>query len=251
MQATTRIEAGKGMSKRRVPEELAMAQLLGLAVFGEKVAARTYALMGELEPRYTDLMRKFAGMEGKHGAWFAQAARDNGWGLDRDFADRELGYLLDQVHQYHAQGDFDALAVLQGFIVECLAISTYEPFLEISSQYGGLERMLAQALADELYHVGWVTRYLSLRFFDATDAFMQLVERVNARGVDCVGGTLMNITDCLATVGLRGPDCAAAMADTYTSFLTGVGIDQKSATRSVVALFHPVMRKYRRGEKTK
>lgn len=237
--------------RRRVPEELAMSQLMGLAVFGEKVAARTYALMGELEPRYAELMRKFASMEGKHGAWFAQAARENGWNLDREFAKRELGYLVDQVHEYHAARDFDALAVLQGFIVECLAISTYEPFIDISRGYAGLEGMLRQALADERYHVSWVTRYLGLRFFDDAESFMLLAERVNARGVDCVGGTLMNITDCLTTVGLRGPDCAAAMADTYSALLTDVGTDEKSATRSVVALFHPVMRKYRHGERTK
>ncbi len=41
---------------------LAMDRLLGLAVFGEKVAARTYGLMADLEPGHGALLRKFRRM---------------------------------------------------------------------------------------------------------------------------------------------------------------------------------------------
>ena len=59
-------------------------------------------------------------MEARHGASFLAASRANGVEPDREFADGELGYLIEQVDRYAAERDFDALAVLQGFIVESL-----------------------------------------------------------------------------------------------------------------------------------
>ena len=117
-----------------INEQISMDRIMGLAVFGEKVAARTYALMADLKPEFAPLLRKFAQMEGRHGLWFAQASAENGFHPDRAFADKELGYLISQVDDHHRAGDFDALAVLQGFIVECLAISTYEPFVEVTNE---------------------------------------------------------------------------------------------------------------------
>jgi len=234
-----------------VHEQLSMDRIMGLAVFGEKVAARTYALMADLKPEYSSLLRKFARMEGQHGTWFAKASAANGFRPDRDFANKELGYLIAQVDDHHRAGDFDALAVLQGFIVECLAIATYEPFIEVARKYVGLTEVFAKALEEERYHVDWMTRYLRLRFFDRDAEFLELVERVNTQGVDCVGGTLMNITDYLTCVGLSGADCAGGMTDEYTRLLERVGINEQRATRSVVRLFVPIIRKYRRGEKTK
>jgi rubrerythrin len=246
------VESARTVGVAHEPDtQLAMDRLLGLAVFGEKVAARTYALMAELEPQHAELLRKFAGMEGRHGTWFAEAAQRNGFEPDRAFADGELGYLISQVDEHHARGDVEALAVLQGFIVECLAIATYEPFVEAARKYDGMAEVFATALAEERYHVDWVTRFLRLRFFDREAELLQLVERVNVQGVDCVGGTLMNITDHLVCAGLSGADCAGAMADEYTQLLERVGVDARAATRNVMSLFVPIIRKYRRGEKTK
>lgn len=224
---------------------------MGLAVFGEKVAARTYRAMSSLRPESGALMRKFATMEARHGTTFAAVSRDNGVEPDRDFANRELGYLLEQVEEYAAAGDFDALAVLQGFIVESLAIATYEPFLAIADRYRGAKEVFAGALADERYHVDWITRYLRLRYFDAVPELLALAERVNARGVDCVGGTMMNIARYLDTVGMSGADCAAGMMDGYAELLERVGLDQRSALRSVAGVFAPLVAKYRRGERAK
>ncbi|HWU90868.1 MAG TPA: long-chain fatty aldehyde decarbonylase [Kofleriaceae bacterium] len=228
-----------------------MERIMGLAVFGEKVAARTYALMADLRPEDAPLLRKFAQMEGRHGTWFAKASAANGFRPDRAFADKELGYLIAQVDDHHRAGDFDALAVLQGFIVECLAISTYEPFVDIARKWIGLEEVFARVLEEERYHVDWVTRYLRLRFFDRDAEFLALVERVNAQGVDCVGGTLMNITDYLNCVGLSGADCAGGMTDEYLKLLQRVGVDERRATKNVVSLFVPITRKYRQGLQTK
>ncbi len=235
---------------RHVDEQLSMDRLMGLAVFGEKVASRTYALMADLRPDDASLLRKFASMEGKHGTWFAAASAANGFHPDRAFANKELGYLIAQVDDHHRAGDFDALAVLQGFIVECLAISTYAPFVEVGRRWN-MHELFARVLDEERYHVDWVTRYLRLRFFDRDADFVALVERVNTQGVDCVGGTLMNITDYLACVGVSGADCAGAMTDEYTGLLERVGIEERRAMKSVMSLFIPLVRKYRRGEKTK
>jgi rubrerythrin len=235
---------------RHVDEQLSMDRLMGLAVFGEKVACRTYALMADLRPDDASLLRKFASMEGKHATWFAEASAANGFHPDRAFADKELGYLIAQVDDHHRAGDFDALAVLQGFIVECLAISTYAPFVEAGRRWN-MHELFARVLDEERYHVDWVTRYLRLRFFDRDADFVALVERVNTQGVDCVGGTLMNITDYLACVGVSGADCAGAMTDEYTGLLERVGIEERRAMKNVMSLFIPLVRKYRRGEKTK
>jgi rubrerythrin len=235
----------------RPAEKVAMDRVMGLAVFGEKIAARTYALMGDLRPEYRALMTEFASMEGKHGTWFHEASRRNGFEPDRAFADNELGYLVAQVDDYYSRKDFDALAVLQGFIVECLAISTYEPFIVAAKKYDGLSELFAKVLGEERYHVDWVTRYLRLAFFDRSDEFLALTERVNVQGVDCTGGTLMNITEFLEEIGMSGATCAGGMTDEYTQLLEAVGIAPKQAMRSVVGTFAPLMRKYRHGEKTK
>ena len=227
----------------------AMASLMGLAIFGEKVAARTYIAMADLRVEHGDLLRRFAAMEARHGASFLQVSRANAVQPDRDFADRELGYLIEQVERHARASDFDALAVLQGFIVESLAIATYEPFLDIADAYPGARQAFATALADERYHVDWITRYLRLRYFDAAGEFLSLTEHVNKQGVDCVGGTMMNIAGYLDVVGLSGADCAAGMIDGYAGLLENVGLDQRTALRSVTTLFAPLMVKYRRHER--
>jgi len=227
-----------------------MASLMGLAIFGEKVAARTYVAMADLRAEHGDLLRKFAAMEARHGASFLQVSRASGVEPDREFADRELGYLVEQVDRYAKTSDFDALAVLQGFIVESLAIATYEPFLGIADTYPGARQAFATALADERYHVDWITRYLRLRYFDAVDEFVGLAERVNTQGVDCVGGTMMNIARYLDVVGLSGADCAAGMLDGYAGLLEGVGLEPRTALRNVTTLFAPLMAKYRRRERS-
>jgi len=232
-------------------QTVAMSRLMGLAVFGEKVASRTYLKMGDIEPRYFDLMRKFAAMEAGHGASFLKASRANGVEPDRDFADAELGYLIDQVDAHAAAGDFDALAVVQGFIVESLAIATYDSFLGVADRYPGAREAFQTALDDEHYHVDWITRYLRLRYFDATDDLLALAERVNVQGVDCVGGSLMNIADYLDVVGMSGADCAGAMMDGYTELLENAGVETRAATRNVMSLFVPLIRKYRRGDRAK
>ena len=136
-------------SDREVASRQAMASLMGLAIFGEKVAARTYVAMADLRGEHGDLLRRFAAMEARHGASFLRVSRASAVEPDRDFADRELGYLIEQVDRYARERDFDALAVLQGFIVESLAIATYEPFLEIADAYPGASEAFATALADE------------------------------------------------------------------------------------------------------
>jgi rubrerythrin len=238
-------------SDAAAPPQEAMDALMGLAIFGERVAARTYVAMAGLRPESRDLLRKFAAMEASHGTSFAEASRANGVEPDREFANRELGYLIAQVDEYAAAGDFDALAVLQGFIVESLAIATYEPFLQIAHRYPGAEAAFATALADERYHVDWIKRYFRLRYFDAEHDLLTLAERVNRRGVDCVGGTMMNIAQYLDAVGMSGADCAAGMMDGYAELLESVGLDQRAALKNVVGLFAPLMTKYRRGERTK
>jgi len=244
-------ESAPTVTQRGAFEPHPLGALMGLAVFGERVAARTYVAMAALRPEFGTLLRKFGAMEARHGTSFAEASRANDVEPDRAFADGELGYLLAQVEEYAAAGDFDALAVLQGFIVESLAIATYEPFLGIADRYRGAKEAFAVALADERYHVDWITRYLRLRYFDAVPELLALADRVNARGVDCVGGTMMNIARHLDAIGLSGADCAAGMMDGYAELLERVGLDQRTALRNVAGVFSPLMAKYRRGERTK
>jgi fatty aldehyde decarbonylase len=232
-------------------ERVAIEKLLGLAIFGEKVAAKIYLLMAELKPEYNTLLTKFARMEAGHGGSFLAAARANGVEPDRAFADNELGYLISQVDEHFADRNFDALVVVQGFIVESLAIATYESFLPIADKFPGTRDAFSTALADENYHVDWVLRYLRLRYFDAHDEFRTLAERVNVKGIDCIGGTMMNITEYLDAIGMSGSYTAGAMMDGYTRLLETVGFPQKEATKHVVGMFMPLIRKYRRGEKTK
>ena len=227
-------------------ERLALGRLMGLAVFGERVAARTYNLAGKLEPRYRETMKTFARMEGQHAAWFKRVSEENGVTPDREFAEQELGYLLEQVDAYYEAGDLDALLVVQGFIVESLAIATYEPYLEVADRYPGTREVFEKALEEEHYHVDWVIRCLRLHFFDDAEGFLALTRRVNVQGIDCIGGSLMNIAASLDRVGLSGADSAAAMMDGYTELLERVGIDGREATQSVVSLFMPLMRRYRK-----
>ncbi|HWK45165.1 MAG TPA: long-chain fatty aldehyde decarbonylase [Stellaceae bacterium] len=236
---------------RSADQQDAIDKLMGLAVFGEKVAARIYYSMAEIKPEFAPLLKKFARMEAGHGAKFLEANKVNGIVADRDFADNELGYLLSQADAHAAAGDFNALAVLQGFIVESLAIATYESFLTIADAYPGTHEVFSTVLAEEHYHVDWVSRYLRLEFFDAEDDFRRLVERVNVQGIDCVGGTMMNISHHLDTICLSGSQCAGAMMDGYAQLLQNVGFEEKAAMKHVVGLFMPLIQKYRRGEKTK
>ncbi len=232
-------------------EQESIEKLMGLAIFGEKVAAKIYLLLGELRAEHAPLLKKFARMEASHGGWFLEASRANGIEPDRAFADNELGYLISQVDEHYANRDFDALIVVQGFIVESLAIATYESFLPIAHKYAGTLDAFRRALDEEHYHVDWVVRYLRLRYFDAVDEFRTLAERANLKGIDCIGGTMMNISEYLDKIGMSGAYCAGAMMDGYTRLLEKVGFEQKDATKHVVAMFMPLIRKYRRGEKTK
>jgi fatty aldehyde decarbonylase len=232
-------------------EQESIEKLMALAIFGEKVAAKIYLLCAELQPQYGPLLTKFGKMEANHGAWFLDVSRANGIEPDRAFADNELSYLLRQVDEHGAKRDFDALIVVQGFIVESLAIATYESFLPIAHKYPGTHDIFRKALEEEHYHVDWVVRYLRLRYFDAVDEFRGLAERVNVQGIDCIGGTMMNISEYLDKIGMSGAYCAGAMMDGYTRLLETVGFEQKDATKHVVAMFMPLIRKYRRGEKTK
>jgi rubrerythrin len=118
-------------------EQESIDKLMGLAVFGEKVAAKIYLLMAELKEEFAPLMKKFARMEAQHGGWFTDASRANDIHPDKTFADNELGYLISQVDEHFAAKNFDALAIVQGFIVESLAIATYESFLTIADKYPG------------------------------------------------------------------------------------------------------------------
>ncbi len=81
-------------------------------------------------------------------------------------------------------------------------------------------------------------RYLRLRYFDAVDEFRRLAERVNVQGIDCIGGTMMNISEYLDKIGMSGAYCAGAMMDGYTRLLETVGFAQKDATKHVVAHVH-------------
>ena len=224
---------------------------MGLAIFGEKVAAKIYLLLAELKTEFAPLLKKFARMEANHGAWFLDASRANGIEPDRVFANNELGYLISQVDEHFAKKDFEALIIVQGFIVESLAIATYESFLPIAHKYAGTFAIFQKALEEERYHVDWVVRYLRLRYFDAVDDFRLLAERVNVQGIDCIGGTMMNISEYLDKIGMSGAYCAGAMMDGYTRLLESVGCEQKDATKHVVGMFMPLIRRYRRGEKTK
>jgi rubrerythrin len=248
-----RREAAVSRLEALPPDErkLAINKLMGLAVHGEKVAARTYTLIGKLKPEFDPLMRKFAHMEGMHSTWFNDISRENDIQPDKDFADGELGYLISQVEDHYKAGDADALAVVQGFIVESLAIATYDPFLSIADQYPGSHEIFKKVLDEEHYHVDWVTRYLRLTFFDREAELMTLANRVNVKGIDCIGGTMMKIADSLTTIGMSGADCAGAMMDGYTELLETVGVNERDATRNVVSMFMPLMRKYRHGEKIK
>jgi rubrerythrin len=230
---------------------VALNRLMGLAVFGEMVAARTYTLMSQLSDEWAQLMKKFSHMEGTHASWFREASRENGIEPDKEFADHELDYLIDQVNDHHKANDFDALAVIQGFIVESMAIAIYEPFLAVAHKYKGTHEVFEKALNEERYHVDWVTRYLRLRFFDRENEFLALADRVNVQGIDCIGGTMMKIADYLDAIGMSGADCAGTMMDGYTELLERVGIEQKKAAKNVVGMFMPLMHKYRHGEKIK
>lgn len=236
---------------RSQSEQESIDKLMGLAVFGEKVAAKIYLLMSELKEEFAPLMKKFARMEAQHGGWFMDACRENDIHPDKAFADNELGYLISQVDEHFAAKNFDALAIVQGFIVESLAIATYDSFLTIADKYPGTHEVFKKALEEEQYHVDWILRYLRLRYFDASEDFRILAERVNVQGIDCIGGTMMNIAEYLDKIGMSGADCAGSMMDGYTQLLEKVGFEPKQATKHVVSMFMPLFEKYRRGEKTK
>jgi rubrerythrin len=237
--------------ERSQNEQESIDKLMGLAIFGEKVASKIYLLMSELKEEFAPLLKKFARMEAQHGAWFTEASHANGIHPDKAFADNELGYLLSQVDNHFKKKNFEALIIVQGFIVESLAIATYESFLSVAHKYPGTHEVFKKALEEEHYHVDWVLRYLRLHFFDRVEDFRILAEKVNVQGIDCIGGTMMNIADYLNTLGLSGADCAGAMMDGYTQLLEKVGFEPKPATKHVVSMFMPLIRKYRHGEKTK
>src|SRR4051794_3781305 len=67
-------------------DRLPIRRLMGLAVFGEMLAARIYGLMAQLRPEYSPVLRKFASMEGQHASWFREACRGNAIEPDKEFA---------------------------------------------------------------------------------------------------------------------------------------------------------------------
>jgi Long-chain fatty aldehyde decarbonylase len=218
-------------------ERLSMDRIMGLAVLGEKIAARTYALMAKLRPEHAPLLQQLAHTEGVHATWFGDICVRNGLAPDRELADKELGHLIALVDAHYAAGDFDALAVLQGFLVEGLAIATYGPFVQAARKYVGLAEVFARALEEARVHVEWVTAYLRERFAGRDAELIALVERVNSQGVERLGGTLTNLTSYLSCVGMSGADCAGSMTDEYVALLERVGIDPRRATKNAVSLF--------------
>jgi rubrerythrin len=221
-----------------------MGCLMALAVFGERLAAKTYLAMAALEPRHAGTLRRFAQMEAGHAASFVRVSRNHGLVLGADFAAARLSYLEEQIERYREAGRFDALAVLQGLIVESLAIATYEPFLAIADRYPGAGEVFAAALADEREHVDWMTGYLLARFADTPAALAALAEEVNQSGVDCVGGTLVDIGGYLEAAGLPASQCASAMIDGYAGLLARSGMSEDAALREVVRSFLPLLRRY-------
>ena len=68
---------GPELATRDLEDRLPIRRLMGLAVFGEMLAARIYNLMAQLRPEYSPVLRKFASMEGQHATWFREACRHN------------------------------------------------------------------------------------------------------------------------------------------------------------------------------
>ncbi|MCX7899195.1 MAG: long-chain fatty aldehyde decarbonylase [Methylocystis sp.] len=238
-----------GAVSRSAGEQAAFDKLMGLAVFGERIAARLYAAMARVEPRYAPVTKKFSQMEAHHAVDFLSLCDALDITPDRAFADQEFGYLLEQADRHAANDDFDALVILQGFIVESLAIATYGAFISIADSFPGAKPVFERVLDEERYHVDWMTRYLRLAFFEREADFEALARRVNSEGVKCLGGTMMNIARYLDTIGLSGADCAGAMMEGYAGLLEDVGFPKKKAMKHVVSLFMPLIAKYRAGER--
>ena len=108
------IDPGTHPATVDLEDRLPIRRLMGLAVFGEMLAARIYNLMAQLMPEYSPVLRRFASMEGQHATWFRDACRCNEIEPDKEFADQELDYLIEQVNDHFAAGDHEALAVVQG-----------------------------------------------------------------------------------------------------------------------------------------
>src|SRR3954453_21280220 len=167
------IDTGTHPATMDLEDRLPIRRLMGLAVFGEMLAARIYGLMAQLRPEHSPVLRKFASMEGQHATWFREARRCNAIEPDKEFADHELDYLIAQVNDHHAAGDGEALAFVQESIVESMSNAIYEPYLQVADRYPGTRDVFARALDEERYHVEWMTRYLRLRFFDAEGGFVR------------------------------------------------------------------------------
>lgn len=236
-------------TERRADEQIALDKLMGLAVFGERIAARLYAAMSEIEPRYAEVTRKFSQMEARHGADFMSLCAELDIRPDRKFSEEQFGYLIEQAERHAANKDFDALVILQGFIVESLAIATYEAFVSIADRFPSTKSTFQRILDEERYHVDWMMRYLRLTFFDREAEFEALARRVNSEGVECLGGTMMNIVRYLDTIGLSGADCTGTIMEGYARLLEEVGFPKKKAMKHVVSLFIPLIAKYRAGER--
>ena len=228
-------------SSAPVDKQQAINRLMGLAVFGEMVAARTYVLMSQLKPEFATLLKKFANMEGQHATWFRDASKANGIEPDKEFADHELDY-SPNVNDHHAAGDFSALAVVQG---SSSSIALYEPFIAVADKYPSVRVTESWTSA---YHVDWVTRYLQLSFFDEGDTWPGEI-RVNVARIDCIGKR--DEDRRLPRESNLGADCARRDDGRYTELLERVGIEQKKAAKNVVGLFMPLIHKYRHGMKIK
>ena len=59
----------------------------------------------------------------------------------------------------------------------------------------------------------------------------------------------VDIAGYLDALGMSGADCAAGMLDGYAGLLEQVGLEQRTALRSVTTLFAPLMIKYRHRER--
>jgi hypothetical protein len=236
------LEGGSGDPVR---EQGGMDRLMGIAVLAEKLAAHAYAQLAELRPEESALLLRFAHAETQHASWLGKASAANGFQPDRAFAERELGHLVSQVSAYRAEQDFDAIAVLQGFLLQGLVIATYDPFLDIARRYVGLSQVCSRALAEARHHVDWIARYLHLRFFDRQGELIALVQRVVVRGAHCVGAAWLSYPEYLTGVGLSGAACAGALTDEHAQLLQRAGVEERLATRTALGLVLPAARRCR------
>jgi rubrerythrin len=222
-----------------VPLPSPQGRLVAMAVSGEKIAAETYVLMSLLRSEHSERLRGFAAIETQHAATFADAGRREGLLPDRLFTDRVLGSCIAQIGEHYAARDFDALAIVQSFVVEALAIATYEPFAR--GHRNGTHEAFRRGLDEERQHVEWLTRYLRLRYFGEEESFLAACARVNTPCITGLGRAFAEIGQDFAALGIEGADCASSMMVQYRGLLDRVGVEHVGASRHVEQMFRPVL----------